>query len=319
MRGLVRDDPVLRAGRVLGGLWVIARPALWLVSWVPFGLGQMLAARELVAGQRECLPRPRGCADAVTPVLTGVVVWGPLVWLAVLAVNDAVDLPGDRKNPRKRDAPLVSGRLSVRTAIVAAHVAAVAAVLAAATVRVSFALVTLGFLGLGWLYSVPPFRFKARPGLDVATNAVAYGGLALVAGWTAVRPPAGFPWVISFQGVLVAVAFYVPTTVADHGADVASGYRTVAVRLGPRAAQCIGFAALAAACALAILLAARDQLYPNRILWITVASAPVLLGAYWRLLVRARGPHEVLRGIIVLSWLFLVPCAAFALTYTRTL
>ncbi|MFC4906388.1 UbiA prenyltransferase family protein [Actinomadura gamaensis] len=303
---------------MLLGLLGIARPSLWTVTLVPFWVGNLLATRELVVGPRECLPRPRGCAGAVAPVVAGVAVWGPLLWLAVLAVNDVVDAPGDRRNPRKRDAPLVSGQVSVREAMVAAHVAGLAALLVAITVRLSFALVTLGFLGLGWLYSVPPFRFKGRPGLDVATNAVAVGGLAVVAGWTVVRPLAGFPWVMAFQGVLVAVALYVPTTVVDHGADVAGGYRTVAVRLGPRVAHRVGLAALASACALAILLAARGTLYPNRILWIEVASAPILLGAYWRLLVRAREPHAVLRGIIIVSWLFLMPCAAFALAYTGT-
>ena len=37
------------------------------------------------------------------------VVLGPLVWLSVLTINDLHDLPGDRVNPRKSTAPLVTG------------------------------------------------------------------------------------------------------------------------------------------------------------------------------------------------------------------
>ena len=62
-------------------------------------------------------------------------------------------------------------------------------------------------------------RLKSIPGLDMATNAVAVGAFALVAGWVAVRPPAGFPPVMIVEGLLVTTALYVPPTLADvHGA-----------------------------------------------------------------------------------------------------
>ncbi|MEU5878347.1 UbiA family prenyltransferase [Spirillospora sp. NPDC047279] len=305
--------------RVLLDLWLIARPALWLVSLVPFYVGHLLATRRLIAGQDVCVPPGRACLPEITPVLTGLVVWGPLVWLAVLAINDACDLPGDQRNPRKDGAPLVSGRLSVRAAVVAAHLTAAAALLVALTVRPSFALVTLGFLVLGWLYSVRPLRLKDRPGFDVATNAVAVGGFALLAGWTVVRPVEGFPWVMAVAGVLVATALYIPTTVTDYKADVASGYTTIAVRLGPRAAYRVGLGAWTAACALAVVLAATGHVFPERTFWVQAASAPVLVALYHRHLGRAREPGEVLHGIVVVSWCFLVPYLVFALMYTGTL
>jgi 4-hydroxybenzoate polyprenyltransferase len=305
--------------RMLVELWLIARPALWLVSLVPFYVGHLLATRQLVAGQDVCLPPSGECLPTVAPVLTGLVIWGPLVWLAVLAINDACDLDGDLRNPRKDDAPLTSGRLSVRAALVAAHVTAAAALLVAATVRVSFALVTLGFLVLGWLYSVRPVRLKDRPGFDVATNAVSVGGFAVLAGWTVVRPIDGFPWVMVAEGVLVATALYIPTAVTDYKADVASGYTTIAVRLGPRIAYWIGLAAWTASCALAVALAATGHVFPHRTLWVQAASAPILVALYHRYLGRAREPGEVLHGIIVVSWVFLVPYLVFALMYTGTI
>ncbi|MGK5555232.1 UbiA family prenyltransferase [Actinomadura kijaniata] len=306
-------------GRLLLDLWLVARPALWPVSLVPFYLGHLLATRWLIAGQDVCVPPGRGCPEALAPVLAGMVVWGPLVWLAVLAVNDACDLEGDRRNPRKDGAPLAGGRMSVRAATVAAHAAAVAALAVAWPVRPAFTLVTLGFLVLGWLYSVPPVRLKDRPGLDVATNAVAVGGLAPVAGWTVVRPVDGFPWVMAALGVLVAVALYVPTAVTDHRADLAGGSTTIAVRLGPRGAHRLGLTAWTAACALTVLLAARGEVFPHRLLWPQAISAPILVAAYHRLLGRAREPADVVHGITTVSWLFLIPCGIFALAYTNVL
>jgi lycopene elongase/hydratase (dihydrobisanhydrobacterioruberin-forming) len=303
------------APRLLLDLWLIARPAIWLVSLVPFYVGHLLATRWLIAGQDACVPPTGACPQAAAPVLTGLVVWGPLVWLAVLAINDAFDLDGDLRNPRKGDAPLVEGRLGVRGALIAAHVTAAAALAVALTVRPAFALVTLGFLVLGWLYSVPPVRLKDRPGFDVATNALGVGGFALVAGWTVVRPVGGFPWIMAVEGVLVATALYIPTTVTDYRADLASGYTTIAVRLGPRAAYRIGLAAWTVSCAVAVVLAATGHVFPHGTLWVQAPFAPVLVWLYHRFLGRAREPGEVLHGIIVVSWVFLVPYLVFALMY----
>lgn len=312
----VRTEVLTAAPRGLLALWIIARPALWLVSLVPFYVGHLLATRWLIAGQDACVPPTGECPEAVAPVLTGLVVWGPLVWLAVLAINDAHDVDGDRRNPRKGGAPLVDGRLTVRGALVAAHVTAAAALLVALTVRPAFALVTLAFLVLGWLYSVPPVRLKDRPGFDVAANALGVGAIAVLAGWTVVRPIDGFPWVMAVAGVLVATALYIPTTVTDYRADLASGYTTIAVRLGPRGAHRIGLAAWTAACGLAVALAATGHVFPHRTLWTQAAAAPVLVWLYHRFLGRAREPDEVVHGIVVVSWAFLVPYLVFALMYT---
>ncbi|MEW2357531.1 UbiA family prenyltransferase [Spirillospora sp. NPDC029432] len=307
------------APRVLLDLWLIARPAIWLVSLVPFYVGHLLATRWLVVAQDACVPPGGACAAAAAPVLTGLVVWGPLVWLAVLAINDAFDLDGDLRNPRKDGAPLVEGRLGMRGALVAAHVTAAVALAVAVTVRPAFAVVTLGFLALGWLYSVPPVRLKDRPGFDVAANALGVGGFALLAGWTVVRPIEGFPWIMAAEGVLVAAALYIPTTITDYRADLASGYRTIAVRLGPRGAYRIGLAAWTLSCVQAVALAGFGHVFPHRAFWVQALFAPVLVWVYHRLLGRAREPGEVLHGIAVVSWVFLVPYLVFALMYTGVL
>jgi chlorophyll synthase len=183
------------------------------------------------------------------------------------------------------------------------------------SVGAAFAAGALLALTLGWLYSAPPVRLKSRPGADVTANALALGALGPLAGWTAVHPLAGFPWPISLQGVLVGAALYVPTTLADYRTDLASGYRTVAVRLGPRLTYRLGLAAWTAAAGLSVVLAATGTVIPRRMLPFEAVTVPGLILAYHLLLRR----HRSVPRIAVVSVLFLVPSAVFALTYTHVL
>lgn len=290
--------------RLLRDLCAIARPWFWPVSLLPLYVGFVLASHRLwpAVGQ---VPR----------LLAAALVVEPLVWLAVLAINDANDLPGDLRNPRKAGGPLTSGRLTPRTVRHIAFAAAGAALAVSLSIGAVFAAGALLSLVLGWLYSVPPVRLKARPGADVAANALALGALGPLAGWTAVHPLAGFPWPISAQGVLVGAALYVPTTLADHAADLASGYRTVAVQLGPRRAYRLGFAAWTGAAVLSVVLAATGTVIPRRMLPFEAVTVPGLILAY-HLLLRT---HRSIPRIAAVSVLFLVPSGIFALMYAGVL
>jgi chlorophyll synthase len=292
------------AARFLLDLCAIARPWFWPVSLLPYYVGFLLASHRLLptAGQLPAL-------------LTGAAFVEPLVWLAVLAVNDAHDLPGDLVNPRKAGSPLVSGRLTVATVRTIALAAAAAALIVSLRVGVTFAAGALLALTLGWLYSAPPVRLKARPGADVAANALALGALGPLAGWTAIHPLSGYPWPISVQGVLVGAALYVPTTLADYRSDLASGYRTVAVRLGPHRTYLLGLAAWTAAGGLSAVLAATGTVIPRRMFPFEAVTVPGLILGYHLLLRRERS----IPRIAVVSVLFLVPSAIFALTYTHVL
>ena len=218
-------------------LLFLSRPLMWLVLLVPFGVGYLMARRQPAAGQG--LPTFESTAT-ILPLLASLVIWGPLICLAVLAINDVYDVEGDSLNPRRFDAPVANGRLSTRSAFIIAHIAGAVAVTLALVIRPAFALVTLIFLVLGWLYSMPPVRLKVRPGFDVVINAMGDGGLTILAGWTAARSINGFPWIIFVLGCLAAAALYLPTTVTDYQSDLAADYTTVAIRLGPRTVYRIG-------------------------------------------------------------------------------
>lgn len=296
----------------------ISRPGLWVMSLVPFYVGHLLATKQLMFGQSTCFPPNSHCVQTIWPVLIGFAVWGPLVWLAVLAINDAYDLPGDLLNPRK-DTPLTSGRLSESGAKIAAYAAAGLAVLLSLAVRPGLAVAALGFIVCGWIYSVPPLKFKNRPGLDIISNCLALGAFPLLGGWAVARPLNGFPWIVLAVGVLVNIALYMPTMIADYESDKASGYTTTAVRFGPNGAYLIGLVSMAGYWIITIVLSARDEVFPHKILWIQVVAAPILIWTYHRFLSRAREPLDILRGMLMVGRLFLVAFLAFALTYTAIL
>ncbi|GAB3942068.1 hypothetical protein GCM10029976_062450 [Kribbella albertanoniae] len=283
----------------------VGRPAFWVVSIVPYYVGILLATRELIPPLEEW---PR--------LIVGAVVMGPLVWLAVLAVNDAYDLPSDRLNPRKAKSPLLDGRITLRAAKRLAFAAAVAAVGISLHVGIVFALGVLLAVLLGYAYSVPPVRLKTRAGFDVAVNALALGAFGPLAGWAAINPDlSDFPWLMGLQGTLAAIGLYLPTTLADLEADRAAGYQTIAVRYGARTTYRLGYGAWIAAAALSVILAATDTIIPRSMLVLEVVMVPVLVVAYGKLI----GPRQSFKGIIVLASLFLFPCATFALTYTGVL
>ncbi|MDX2972416.1 UbiA prenyltransferase family protein [Kribbella solani] len=283
----------------------IGRPAFWVVSVVPYYTGILLATRQLVPPFEEW---PR--------LIIGAVVLGPLVWLAVLAVNDAYDLPSDRLNPRKSKSPLLDGRITLGTAKRLAFAAAVAAVGLSLQVGIVFALGVLLAVLLGYAYSVPPVRLKTRAGFDVAVNALALGAFGPLAGWAAINPDlSDFPWLMGLQGTLAAIGLYIPTTIADLEADKAAGYHTIAVRFGARTTYLIGYAAWIAAAILSVVLAATATIIPREMLPLELVMVPVLIAAYRKLI----GPHQSFKGIITLATLFLFPCATFALTYTGVL
>lgn len=81
-------------------------------------------------------------------------------------------------------------------------------------------------------YSLPPLRLCARPWLDLAANAIGYGGLAFAIGSAGVSsyPLAAFlaavPWMI-----LVGATF-LHTTILDVDGDIAAGKRTTTVAFG---------------------------------------------------------------------------------------
>lgn len=291
------------AGWRLPDLLRMSRPQFWLLSTVAVHLGFVLATHRVL---------PRGF-ELVT-MANAALVAGPLLWLAVLAVNDAHDLDTDRASPRKVESPLVQGHVTPRQAIRTGCVAGLLAVLAAVPLGGWFALGTAALVLLGWAYSAPPLRLKARAGADVAVNALAVGVLGPLGGWVATTGTIEqFPWPIAAIGLMAVAGLYLPTTLVDRDADRAAGLRTTAVALGRRATFELGFALLAGSAALALALAATGVVLDRSLLPLHILVAPGLLGLY-RVLLADRPSFA---AVLVMAGAYAVPSAAFVATYVE--
>ncbi len=303
----VDTGPDIAAGRTVDrwqrvrDVLAMSRPRFWLLSVVALYVGFVFESHQVV---------PRG-SEIASLVHAGVVA-GPLVWLAVLAANDAHDLESDLVNPRKKDAPLVAGRISVAGARRIGVGASSLAVVVAAPLDGLFALGTAVVVLLGWAYSAPPLRLKARPGADVVVNSVVAGGLGPLGGWVAVSgETAGFPWALAAVGVMAIAALYLPTTLVDRSADQRAGYRTTAVVLGRRVTFELGFALWAGSAALTLVLGLADTVVDPSLVPMHLVMTPILVALY-RVLLRDRPSF---RRISVVALAYLVPCAAFVATY----
>lgn len=266
----------------------LARPWFWPLGWGGAFLGSVLAGGQLL---------PPGRAVLLAVLL------GPLVWTTVLAQNDLYDLPSDRVNPRKATAPLVTGQLSPERLRRWHRGSAAVTLVVAAALGPVFLAGAVVVLGLGWAYSAPPLRLKARPGFDVAVNALVVGVLAPVAGWALHRPVTAYPMTWVILGVLLAAALYLPTTVLDEGADRAAGLVTSAVRWGAERCYRAGLVMWVVATALWL------SYHPVAFQW---GMAPVVVVAY---AVLARTPTiPRMAGVVAV---FALPAAEFLLDVTR--
>jgi len=91
------------------------------------------------------------------------------------------------------------------------------------------------------LYSVPPFRFKARAGLDILINATGFGGLTIYAGWAAAAQPLVAPIVnVVAAFFCFFVGFYPLTQIYQMEEDARRGDYTLALVLGKQNALRLG-------------------------------------------------------------------------------
>ena len=292
-------------GRRLRDWITLSRPHFWFLSLVALHLGFVLATHRLV---------PRG-EELITMAIAALVA-GPLLWLAVLSVNDAWDLDNDRVNPRKAGAPLVRGRITPREAVRVGVIASLASVLVAVPLGRLFAVGTALVVLLGWAYSAPPLRLKARAGADVIVNSVVVGTLGPLGGWVAMTGSIqGYPWAISIIGVMAVAALYLPTTLVDREADHRVGVRTAAVALGSRLTFEIGFALWVGSAMLALGLAVTGVVIDRSLVPLHLLIAPVLLTLY-RVLLREPSSFG---AVLLVAGTYVVPCAAFVLTYIESL
>lgn len=172
-------------------------------------------------------------AAAIATVVGG----GLCVHVFAYLLNDVVDLPIDRTQPRRRGHPLARGALSPRVvlgaALAAAPVAAAATVVGGGGVGALGAL-TVAFGGLA-VYDV----WGKRIAVPLATDAVqglAWGSLAPYGALAVGGAPNGRTWLVAAHAALfILVINGTNGGLRDLANDAAAGARTTAIAFGARA------------------------------------------------------------------------------------
>lgn len=206
---------MLYSGSVLGRLFYISRPVLWVNTVGPAVVGMWLAGS---LWSPEALP---------------ILLWLTLPFnLLIYGVNDIFDRETDAANPRKGS--LQGARISERE---------VSRIWAAVLIT-NLPFATYFFFGVGasaflWIaayaaifvgYSAPPARFKARPFLDSLSNAAYAFPLVFVP----LALGADVLWPAALGLMAWSAAKHTFDAVQDIEEDERSAIQTTAVRLGPR-------------------------------------------------------------------------------------
>ena len=129
-----------------------------------------------------------------------------------------------------------------------------------------------GFILLGWQYSAPPCRFKARPFLDSASNAL-YLFPVFIA-WS-LGSSSSFPWPLFLAGSLWCAAMHAFSAVPDIEADKKAGLATIATQLGTKRTILLCAGLYLAACVLAFP-------WIHALSWFGAAVYGVLMFIAWR-------------------------------------
>ena len=198
----------------------LLRPSLLLPVWIFIFLGLHWGSGHALFGF-DCPSSPRFWLIFISYSLL-------LGWVYVL--NQIFDIESDRINEKLFLLP--SGIISLREAWIFSFCALIASFLLAMQVGISFLVLWVFSLIMGYMYSGPPFRLKDRPVLDVFANSLGYGCVNFLVGWITVRPVSSAAFPHAGLYFMAVAAVFLNTTIPDIPGDKAAQKVTTGVLLG---------------------------------------------------------------------------------------
>jgi 4-hydroxybenzoate polyprenyltransferase len=231
-----------RALRLLDYVFVL-RPATLVPLWLFYLNGSTLAASRLSIR----LPLFYPARD----VALGFVAMTSILGAAFL-LNQIADVESDRINEKLYFLP--RGIISIRAALLEATLLVILGVGCSVPLSTPFRWLLAASLVLGVTYSVPPVRAKARTPHDLVWNALGFGLVATLAGWSSVGALSREPLWIGLGYSLAVGGVVASTTILDRDGDEASGLRTTGVALGEQRTSVLAIALLVAAAGVGVVV-----------------------------------------------------------------
>jgi len=175
-----------------------------------------------------------------------------LLMASVYVTNQIHDAESDRANEKLFLIP--RGMVSKREAWgIAAALMVLGLAGSARYGQTTMLLFALSFM-LGVAYSIPPVALKRVFPYDLIANAVGYGTLAFVSGWSVAAGPGLKAIAVSGPFALCVGAVFTLTAIHDRKGDERSGYRTTGVALGVERGPLLALVLIVAAIPLSFLV-----------------------------------------------------------------
>jgi 4-hydroxybenzoate polyprenyltransferase len=127
--------------------------------------------------------------------------------------------------------PIATGEISDKYAFTLSIIFLSLSILFAWFIHPIFFILIFIVNGIGYVYSMPPFRFKATPVGDILCNTIA-GGLIFIAGLSI--GGANMNPLLMIGAFIMGSIFYIPTVVTDYEFDKKAGLKTSAVYFSPK-------------------------------------------------------------------------------------
>jgi len=187
----------------------------WMVGFTPFFIGFVVASNKLYDFN----------------LFYGFLVLATLT-SSTFVLNHIYDLELDRKNPRKEFSLLVRGTISTKRAWVLFLFLQISCIGLSFRFNNEFLVCILGLTFISFVYNVPPFRLKTKPGLDLACNGLSLGFLIPLSAWSIYQPILEFPKLYFFSIICYLLALYCPTMAIDVEFDRKFEIQTFATVVG---------------------------------------------------------------------------------------
>ncbi len=197
----------------------LVRPVAWIVFLLPFMVGFGIGATKNTNPFH------------IIFSLIAFVSWMSFSFIVNSLADKEVDKfhDGRSKDMNLSKQPFVTGEISEKTALVIAMILVIISLFFAWLVNFFFFTLFIIANIIGYIYSMPPTRFKTKPITDILCNAYA-AGIALIAGLSIGGANMNLLFILG--SFIAASIFYIPTVATDYDFDKKAGLKTSAVFFG---------------------------------------------------------------------------------------